>query len=54
MSIPSTPPAAEGTGPHDYRTNAIVNALTSIGAELLPWQIDALDRLVLLSAKEEE
>lgn len=40
--------------PHDYRTLAIVNALTSLGVELLPWQVDALDRLVLLSADDED
>lgn len=30
----------------DYRTLAIVDALTSMGVDLLPWQVEALDRKV--------
>lgn len=38
----------------DYRTLAIVNALVSLGVELEDWQVEALDRMVLESADEED
>ena len=38
----------------DYRTLAIVNALASLGIEMLDWQVEALDRMMLESAAEDE
>ena len=35
-------------------TLAIVNALTALGVDLLPWQIEALDRMVLESAAADD
>lgn len=38
----------------DYRTLAVVDALTALGVVLLPWQVAALDRMMLASADEED
>lgn len=38
----------------DYRTLAIVDALTALGVVLDDWQVEALDRMVLASAAEED
>ena len=37
----------------DYRTDAILDALTSLGVILEPWQVEALDRMVLESAEND-
>lgn len=38
----------------DYRTLAIVDALTALGVVLEQWQVDALDRMMLASGDEED
>jgi hypothetical protein len=38
----------------DYRTLAIVDALTSLGVELAPWQVEALDRMMLAEDDDDE
>jgi hypothetical protein len=38
----------------DYRTLAIVDALASVGVELSDWQVEALDRMMLASAAEDD
>lgn len=37
----------------DYRTDAILDALTSLGVVLDPWQVEALDRMMLESAEDD-
>ena len=37
----------------DYRTLAIVDALTSLGVTLEQWQVEALDRMMLAEDDEE-
>ena len=41
-------------GVSDYRTLAIVDALTSLGVTLDDWQVEALDRMMLASAAEDD
>lgn len=38
----------------DYRTLAIVDTLTALGVTLEPWQVEALDRLMLLEPDEDQ
>ena len=41
-------------GVSDYRTLAIVDALTSLGVTLDDWQVAALNRMMLASAAEDD
>jgi hypothetical protein len=38
----------------DYRTEAVLNALTSLGVVLEPWQVEALDRLMVESGEADD